>query len=113
MQCDVPLFETYPNTNKARDFGVLPSSRWQGKIFADHLNINNIYVFRINDLQELKKKKHFPSMPIGTSHSTYGSINKKFKYVQCIPHPRKISPKTYLKRTCNILVHAVEVLGMT
>jgi len=45
VQCDVPLVERHPNTKKARDFGVLSSSRWEEKIFADYLNINHIYVF--------------------------------------------------------------------
>ena len=52
VQCDVPLFETQPNTDKTRHFGVLSSSKWEEKIFADHLSINHIYVFRINDLYE-------------------------------------------------------------
>jgi len=50
VQCDVPLFETHPDTNKTRDFGVLSSSKWEEKIFADHLNTNHVYVFRINNL---------------------------------------------------------------
>lgn len=52
VQCDVPLFETHPNTHKTRQFGVLSPSRWEEEIFADHLNINHGYVFRINDLHE-------------------------------------------------------------
>jgi hypothetical protein len=65
VQCDVPLFETHPNTNKTRDFGVLSSSKWEEKISADHLNINDVYVFRINT-----------PMSVGRSQSTYGNIHK-------------------------------------
>lgn len=54
-------------------------------------------------------------MPMGTSHSTYGNADKKISTLSSIhstPSEDK-SEKTYLKRTCIILVHAVKVLGVT